>query len=128
MLFFVNGISAYMFTDNQITDIAQGTGFFELLNRKFFSVSADSTVDRLNGGFNVKNREYVMNAEILESEDVDRRFSTLIYGLSQQSLQCQSSYNYDKYLYIGNKFYGAKDSKTYELGVGNQINGENVEA
>lgn len=128
MLFFVNGISAYIFTDNQVTDIAQGTGFFELLNRKFFSVLDNAYISRLNGGFNVKNKEYVVTSEMLAGEGRDSRFSTLIYGLNQGALQCQSSYNYDKYLYIGNKFYGAKDAKTYELGVGNQINGVDMEA
>jgi len=36
-------------------------------------------------------------------------------------------YLYDKYLYINNKFYGMKDSETYELGIGNELNGDPIE-
>jgi hypothetical protein len=125
MLFFTNGVSAYLFTDNQIKEIAQESGFFELLKRKFFSVLGNSSSDRVSGGFNVKNKEYVMNAEGFGR---DMEHSTLIFGLNQGALQCQSTYNYDKYLYIGNKFYGAKKTRTYELGIGNQIDGVDMEA
>ena len=66
-----------------------------------------------------------MNVEAI----VDKlsEFSTLIYGTQQQSLQCQSSYNYDKYLYYKNHFFGMKGSGTYELGIGNQIDGKDME-
>jgi hypothetical protein len=81
---------------------------------------------RLSGGFNVLTKEYIINAS--RAKFPNSNFSTLIYGLQQQALQCQSTYNYDKYLYIGNKTYGMKDGKTFELGIGNQIDGENMEA
>jgi hypothetical protein len=125
MLFFANGVSAYLFTDNQIKEIAQETGFFELLKRKFFGISEGSFSDRLSGGFNVKNKEYVMNVQGFGGR---LGYSTLIFGLNQGALQCQSTYNYDKYLYIGNRFYGMKNTQTYELGIGNQIDGEDMEA
>jgi hypothetical protein len=96
-----------------------------LLKRKFFSISEDSFSDRLSGGFNVKNKEYVMNVQGFGGRF---GFSTLIFGLNQEALQCQSTYNYDKYLYIGNRFYGMKNTQTYELGIGNQIDGEDMEA
>ena len=124
MLFFVNNISAYMFKDNQIADIAR-TGFFELLNRKFFEISQTDDLTPLCGGFNVKHNEYVFNTSIAKPLP---RHSTLIYGVEQGALQCQSSYNYDKYLYVGNNFYGMKDLVTYELGVGNLIDNKEYEA
>ena len=55
-------------------------------------------------------------------------FSTLIYGVDQKALQCQSSYNYDKYLRVDSRMFGMKGGKTFELGIGNQINGENIES
>lgn len=119
-LFFVNNSSAYMFVDNEITDIGR-LGFLELLRRKFIPLIGSGYESRLSGGFNTLTREYVMNV------DNGEEFSTLIYGTSQQSLQCQSTYNYDKYIYFDNRFFGFKDLETYELGIGNQINGEPME-
>ena len=126
MLFFCNGTSAYMFTENQLGDIAR-TGFFELLNRKFNPLIGDGygqRGSRLSGGFNVLTKEYVMNVQSDINEELE--FSTLIYGTQQKSLQCQSSYNYDKYLYFQNHFFGMKRGVTYELGIGNNIDGQNM--
>jgi hypothetical protein len=120
VLFFINNKSAYMFTDNQLTDISR-TGFHELFRRKFLAKLGPVYESDLVGGYNVLNGEYIMNVK--DAED----FSTLIYGVEQQALQCQSTYNYDKYLYNNNLLYGMKDVKTFELGVGNQIDGEDME-
>jgi hypothetical protein len=118
-LFFTNGISAYAFSDNQLNDIAR-TGFFELLNRKYNQLVGSGYDAKMSGGFNVLTKEYIMNV------DNGDEFSTLIYGNQQSSLQCQSSYNYDKYLYYKNNLFGMKGSGTYELGIGNQINGDDM--
>jgi hypothetical protein len=122
-LFFTNGISAYAFSDNQLNDIAR-TGFFELLNRKYNQLIGEGYESRLSGGFNVLTNEYIMNVN--DQDRLDPQFSTLIYGTQQASLQCQSSYDYDKYLYYKNKLFGMKGSGTYELGIGNQINGDDM--
>ncbi len=124
VLFFCNSISAYAFGNNELTEIAR-TGFFELLNRRFNPLIFDGYGSRLSGGFNVLTKEYIMNVEAIVNEESE--FSTLIYGTQQQSLQCQSSYNYDKYLYYKNHFFGMKGSGTYELGIGNQIDGKDME-
>ena len=119
-LFFTNGISAYAFSDNQLNDIAR-TGFFELLNRKYNQLVGEGYESRLSGGFNVLTQEYIMNVNNKDVEDPE--FSSLIYGIQQQSLQCQTSYDFHKYLYYKNKLFGMKGLGTYELGVGNDING-----
>ena len=127
VLFFCNGISSYAFGNNELTEIAR-TGFFELLNRKFNPLIGDGygqRGSRLSGGFNVLTKEYVMNVQGNINEELE--FSTLIYGTQQQSLQCQSSYNYDKYLYYKNHFFGMKGSGTYELGIGNRIDNEEID-
>lgn len=122
-IFFTNGISAYVFSDNQLNDIAR-TGFFELLNRKYNQLIGEGYQSRLSGGFNVLTNEYIMNVNNLDREDP--QFSSLIYGNQQQSLQCQTSYDFHKYLYYKNKFFGMKATGTYELGIGNQINGQDM--
>lgn len=121
VLFFSNNIGAYMFTDNQLNNMTSG-GFLELYNRKFVPNVLPLYGSKLTGGYNVLTQEYIMDSEAQEVSH-----SSLIYGTQQKMLQCQSSYNYDKYLYIGNKFYGMKDGKTYELGIGNQIDGEDMQ-
>lgn len=125
MLFFANNKAVYSFADNQLADLT-ASGFNELYRRKFVSLLGKGYDAKLAGGFNVLTKEYLFNVDNLEKSV--ERFSTMIYGLSQGALQCQSSYNYDKYLYNENTLYGMKDSKTFVLGVGNQINGEDMEA
>lgn len=120
-IFFVNEASAYSFNNNEILEIAR-TGFFDLLQRKFISKIGVGYSSELCGVYNLKNKEYIFN--IKDGEE----FSTLIYGIDQDALQCQSSYNYDKYLQVINKLYGMKDGVTYELGVGNQIDGTDIES
>lgn len=119
-LFFMNNQSVYLFSENQIQDIAS-TGFMELFRREFLPKLGTGYSSKLSGGYNILNSEYVMNV------DNGEEFSTLIYGVTQESLQCQSSYNYDKYLYLNNRFFGHKGLVTYELGIGNQINGQDME-
>jgi hypothetical protein len=130
VLFFCNGIAAYTFGDNQLTDITK-TGFFELLNRRFNSLINPGYGSQLSGGFNVLTKEYVMTVSAPGEEPGDPSvFNTLIFGTQQASLQCQSTYNYDKYLYYKNHFFGMKNegeyNGTFELGIGNQINGEDM--
>ena len=123
VLFFCNGIAAYSFGDNQLADISR-TGFFELLNRRFNSLIGTGYSSKLSGGFNVLTKEYVMNVCTIGNQP---EFNTLIFGTQQASLQCQSTYNYDKYLYYKNHFFGMKNNGqyngTFELGIGNQIDG-----
>jgi len=118
-IFFTNGISAYAFSGNQLTEIAR-SGFFEILERLYNPKLI--TGSKLAGGFNILNKEYIMTAFSRTGDT-----TSLIYGIQQEALQCQSSYNYDKYLHVGNDFYGMKNGITYKLGEGNQIDGENME-
>lgn len=119
-IFFVNNLASYSFIDNDLQDISR-TGFFDLLQRTFLSKIGEGYESDLCGVYNVKNKEYIFNVK-----DNDG-FSTLIYGHEQQTLQCQSSYNYDKFLNVDNVVYGMKDGVTYELGVGNLLNGTDIE-
>lgn len=123
-IFFANGISAYAFSANKLVEIAR-TGFFDLLNRKFNPIIGQGINAKMAGGFNILNKEYIMSA--IQDRPGEENSSTLIYGIQQEALQCQSSYVYDKYLHVGNDLYGMKNGVTYKLGVGNQIDGQNIE-
>lgn len=120
VLFFVNNTSSYVFSENNLIEIAR-TGYYELLRRKFLSIIGTEYSSRLSGGYNILTKEYIFNVDSGES------FSTMIYGVDQNALQCQSSYNFDKYLHLNNRFFGMKDMKTFELGIGNQIDGQDME-
>lgn len=119
-LFFVNNKACYMFTDNQLNDISR-TGFHYLLRSKFLNKLGSGYDADLVGGYDVLHNEYIMSVKDVED------FSTLIYGVQQQALQCQSTYLYDKYLYNNNLLYGMKNVQTFQLGVGNQIDGTDME-
>ncbi len=125
-LFFVNNKAAYMFTDNQLTDISR-TGFHELFRREFLARLGPGYESDLVGGYDVLHNEYIMNVVAGVWEKDSPFDKALIYGVEQQALQCQSTYNYDKYLYNNNLLYGMKNAETFELGVGNQIDGEDME-
>jgi hypothetical protein len=124
MLFFVNNKSVYSLIDNGLVDIG-GNGFIELFRRKFLEILGPGFSSRLSGGFNVLTKEYIMN--VSNNSNKDEQFSTLIYGTQQESLQCQSSYSYDKYVYRDNSLFGSKNAKTFTLGVGNKMNGQDME-
>jgi hypothetical protein len=110
VLFFVNNKSAYMFTNNELTDISR-TGFHELFRRTFLDKLGRGYSSDLVGGYDVLHNEYIMSVGDSES------FQTLIYGVEQQALQCHSTYLYDKYLYNNNLLYGMKDAETFQLGI-----------
>lgn len=125
-LFFVNSFSMYQFSDNQLLDIGN-TGYKDRLNREFIPMIGAGYSNHLTGGFDPLHQEYIVGFRPSIVSRV-RPETTIIYGSQQQMVQCRSTYNYDQYLYVDNKVYGMKDGNTYELGVGNQIDGENIEA
>ena len=126
-LFFVNTRAAYMLADNQLNDISR-TGFHEILTRSFFDKLASGYASGLRGCYNSLHGEYLMGISGRLVADGPVSTKTLIYGTQQQALQCESSYHYDKYLRVDNRMFGMKDGKTFELGVGNQLGGVDMEA
>jgi hypothetical protein len=125
-LFFVNSISMYQFADNQLLDIGN-TGYKDRLNLEFLPMIGQGYSNHLTGGFDPFHQEYLVGFRPSITSRV-RPESTVIYGVQQAMVQCRSSYNYDQYLYVDNKVYGMKDGNTYLLGVGNQIDGVDIEA
>lgn len=126
-LFWVNSTSSYVLVDNTITDITE-TGYNDLLRDKFipkFDAFGGGYQIKLAGVYDILHKEYY--ATVDNRGQSGDNHSTLIYGTSQEALQCQSDYRYDKYLAINNKVYGMKRMETYELGVGNTIDGQPYE-
>jgi hypothetical protein len=123
-IYFVNERKVYSFIDNQLTDLTD-TGFFEMFTRLFASKLKDGYESKLCGVYNSKTSEYYFNVDSMDFDnDKNPLFSTMIYGVKQEALQCQSSYNYDKYLRVSNRIYGMKDAKTFLLDSGHLIDGE----
>lgn len=113
-LFFMNDRGVFAFAENELVELSRN-GFYELFERQFLSKLGVLYDSNLCGVYNVKNKEYIFNIEL------KLEHSTMIYGVDQKALQCQSSYNYDKYLQLGHKLYGMRDAQTFELGIGNTL-------
>jgi hypothetical protein len=126
ILFWVNSTSSYALKDNNIEDLAEG-GYSELLRRKFIPKfdANGGEFSKLAGVYDILHKEYY--ATVDNRGQSGENHSTLIYGTTQEALQCQSDYRYDKYLSINNKLYGMKKMQTFELGVGNLLDGEPYE-
>lgn len=120
-LFWSNSVSSYMLTANQIKDLCE-TGYSELYRRAFVPHITDS--HNMAGVYNILTKEYYVGVE--GDADVNE-FSTLIFGVKQDALQCESDYRYDKYLAVNNTVYGMKDMVTYRLDEGNLLDGSEYE-
>lgn len=129
MLFFCNKTSVFMFSDNQLTDLAQ-TGFEEMFTQRIAPYIKDGYESKLSGVFNLKHKEYILTFDKSDINILEPCYGlipkTIIYGLKQNALQCRSDYVYDKYLQIQNRLYGMKDLITYELGIGNLLSTKNI--
>jgi hypothetical protein len=125
-LFWVNSTSSYSLSDNVITDLAEG-GYSELLRDKFIPKfdANGGEFSKLAGVYDILHKEYYATAD--NRGQSGENHSTLIYGTTQEALQCQSDYRYDKYLAVNNKVYGMKKMETFELGVGNLLDGDTYE-
>jgi hypothetical protein len=120
VLFWNNSTSAYMMGNNIIKDIAE-TGYSNMLRTKWIPKANEGRDSKIASVYDILHKEFYSTADNREE------FSTLIFGVSQDALQCQSDYQYDKYLSINNKVYGMKDMETYELDFGNILNGDEYE-
>jgi hypothetical protein len=119
-LFFTNNTSSYAMSGNALKDLAE-TGFMDLLRRIWHPKIGSGYDSKMASVYNVLTKEYYFTV------DDNDEHSTFIYGVTQEALQCQSDYRYDKYLSINNKVYGMKNLETYELGIGNELDGETYE-
>lgn len=131
MIFFPNRTSIYLFSDNQVMDLCK-TGFQEMFIDRIAPYIQEGFGSKLAGVYNLKNQEYILT---FDKSDIDPETASfdlipksIIFGMQQKMLQCRSSYEYDKYLQLDNKLYGMKDFVTYELGIGNLLDGENIQA
>lgn len=124
VLFWTNSTSSYMFGDNTVKDLAE-TGYSDMLRTKFIPKANGGVISKLSGVYDILHKEYY--ASVDNRGQSGDNFSTLIYGLTQEALQCQSDFRYDKFLSINNDVYGMKNLETYRLGVGNLLNGEDYE-
>lgn len=123
-LFWTNSTSSYAMNNNTIKDLAEN-GYSDMLRSKFIPNANKGVFSKMAGVYDALHKEYYAMADSRRLPARD--FSTLIYGISQDALQCQSDYRYDKFLSINNDVYGMKNLETYRLGVGNLLNGDEYE-
>jgi hypothetical protein len=120
-LFWSNNVAKYNIgPEGQVVDITE-TGYNELYRRLFQPYIGQGYDSKMAGVYDVLHKEYWSTVNNGENAN------TLIFGVSQQALQCQSDYVYDKYLSINNDVYGMKGMQTFKLGVGNLLDGQEYE-
>lgn len=127
VLFFCNQTGVYALTSNQLEFLSEQGGFQEIYKNRVIPYIGKGFESKLSGVFNILNKEYIMTFDennFPESGYTDLIPNSLIYGVTQQALQCRASYNHDKYLAVGNTLYGMRDGVTFQLGQGNLVNGQ----
>lgn len=125
-LFFFNSTGVYALASNQIEFLSEKGGFQEIYKNRVLPYIGKSVETKMSGVFNVLTKEYIMTFDesVFAPGSSDLLPSSLIYGVTQQALQCRASYNYDKYLSIANKLYGMRGGATFRLGEGNIVDGK----
>ena len=126
-LFFFNPTGVYALTSNQVEFLSEQGGFQEIYKNRVVPYIGKSYETKMAGAFNILTKEYVMTFD--ENNFPERGYNdllpnSLIYGVTQQALQCRASYNHDKYLAVGNTLYGMRDGITFKLGQGNVVDGK----
>ena len=125
-LFFFNSTGVYALASNQIEFLSEKGGFQEIYKNRVLPYIGKSVETKMSGVFNVLTKEYIMTFDesVFAPGSSNLLPSSLIYGVTQQALQCRASYNYDKYLSIANKLYGMRGGATFRLGEGNIVDGK----
>lgn len=118
-LFFPNKESVFSLVENQIKDIGRNN-YYSRLN-PFLKGLKPGYEGKLSGVINKNNNEYWLDIEGAEgSRDL---FS---YGNEGFSWEGSFDYRFDKYFMAGEKMYGSRDLKTFELDEGFVINGGKI--
>jgi len=124
-LWFVNHKSAYMFSDNQYADIAR-TGYHSKIYPYFLEDMPMDYTRKLTAVYDDLHNEYWTNFGGFTIPEGLIQSPTLVYGNTQEMYVGAYDYDFDQYVTIDNLTYGIKNSGTYLLDQGNQINGQDI--
>ena len=117
-LFFVNKDSVYQFNGGDIKDIGRAK-YYSVLRDELLTQVQDST--RISTAYNQEKQQLWICAY----GDVEKTF---VYNLRNGAWTGKFDYLFDKFTFIDGVMYGHRNFQTWELGVGYEINGQEIEA
>ena len=129
-LYFINRTSAYLFEDNQITDIAREFSYFARIN----PLLKDTFLGYetwLTGVYDVKYGEYWVQ---IQGERETPETDLFIFSRKNKAWNGTYSHRYDQYLSFDNQSYGmgrwadGGEAVTFVLDTGEQINDNIIQA
>jgi len=120
-IFFPNNESIYRLMGNEVIDIGR-MNYHSKLYKKAVSFLASGNYDKLSAFYDVYKQQYYLTITI------DEETTTFVFSQKNNTWIGTNAFDFQKYTSIGNKSYGHRDSETFELNVGYEINGEPIEA
>jgi hypothetical protein len=124
-MWFVNHKSAYMMENNQISDIGRN-GYHSKIYRYFLEGFPNDYSEKLTAAHDELHNEYWVNFGVARTPDGVIDSKTLVFGNQQDMFIGGFDYDFDQYVSIDNFTYGIKNSGTYLLDQGNQIDGQDI--
>lgn len=121
-LFFANKNSVYRMIDNNVDDIA-GDYKTRLYNALLSLVQPGNLTEMCSVFDQRKEQFYIQSSDGPEDESV-----TFAFSQKNNMWIGTNAFTFDRYTSDGQKTYGHRNLETYELNVGHQINGENIDA
>lgn len=120
-LYMPNDYSVFRLMGNEIKDIAKDT-YFTRINPILQEINPGFET-KITGGFDRNHNEYWLSVERPSGDK-----EVFVYAQDTSHFVGFFTYNFDQYTFIGSEMYGSRESETYLLNKGYQINGENIES
>ena len=117
-LFFPNNESVFCLSDNMVTDIARESRYYSKIFPALKQVGPGFTT-QMTGGFNKLHQEYWLHIK----GEVD---NTFVYGQKNRMWHGTNDFKFDRFTTMFTRIFGHRDMETWELNLGDQINGANV--
>jgi hypothetical protein len=125
VIWFVNHKSAYMMAGNEVSDIGR-TGYHSKLYPYFLMDMPQDYTRKLTAVFDEHHSEYWVNFGGFTIPEGLIDAPTLVFGNTQGMWIGGFDYDFDQYVSIDNFTYGIKNSGTFLLDEGNQIDGQDI--
>jgi hypothetical protein len=115
-LMFANDESVFVFSENTVRDIGR-IGYFDQIKPTLANVQA-GFASKVTSAYDNLNQEYWLN---IQNPGFGAR--TFVFGLTNKEWHGQNDFNYDQYCSVGDRTFGMRAGNTFELGIGDVING-----
>lgn len=122
-IFFANNESVFRFMENQVKDIGR-IKYHNVLYPEVLSKVLPGFQTPITAGFDKYNQEYWLHSKIGTGEEIVSK--THVFSQKNGMWFGYFDYSFDRFISIGNDTYALKNVETYQLGIGNTINGSSI--